>query len=169
MISRTALCSAQPTTMRFARTGPMLSTSAKKLLCAFGEKVFDIIEAEPGRDRANAADHARAKVLLDAFDRSGGGGLEEPRLKLLAMGAVVRPFTGGRNPLAGGDHGGVANDGDEIAVASRVDPNDTKTVVGILVCDALVPFANKANPSKRNTREVDRLNWRGDAMDSGGM
>jgi hypothetical protein len=79
----------------------------------------------------------RAKVFLDAFGRSGGGGLEEPRLELLAMGAVVGPVAGGRNPLAGGDHGGMANDGDEIAVASRLDPNDAKSVVGILVGDAL--------------------------------
>ena len=39
--------------------------------------------------------------------------------------------------LAGGDHSGMANDGDEIAVASRLDPNDAKSVVGILVGDAL--------------------------------
>ena len=36
-----------------------------------------------------------------------------------------------------GDHGGVANDGNEIAVTSCLDPNDAKTVVGILVSDAL--------------------------------
>jgi hypothetical protein len=31
----------------------------------------------------------------------------------------------------------VANDGDEIAVATRLDPNDAKTIVGILVGNAL--------------------------------
>ncbi len=90
-----------------------------------------------GIDRADAADHARGKVLLDAFDRCRRGGLEEPGLELLAMGAVVRPVTGGRNPLTGGNHGGVANDRDEIAVTTRLDPNDAKAVVGILVGDAL--------------------------------
>ena len=53
------------------------------------------------------------------------------------MGAVVRPVAGGHNPLAGGDHGSVANDGDEIAVTTRLDPNDAKAIVGILVGDAL--------------------------------
>jgi hypothetical protein len=58
-------------------------------------------------------------------------------LELLAMGAVVGPVTGGRNPLTGGNHGGVANDRNEIAVAARLDPNHAKPVVGILVGDAL--------------------------------
>jgi hypothetical protein len=31
----------------------------------------------------------------------------------------------------------VANNGDEIAVATRLDPNDAKAVVGILIGDAL--------------------------------
>jgi hypothetical protein len=50
---------------------------------------------------------------------------------------AVGPVTGSRNPLTGGNHGGVANDGDEIAVATRLDPNDAKAVVGILLGDAL--------------------------------
>jgi hypothetical protein len=40
-------------------------------------------------------------------------------------------FTGGRNPLTGGNHGGVANDRNEIAVAARLDPNHAKAVVGM--------------------------------------
>jgi hypothetical protein len=87
--------------------------------------------------RSSAADHARGEVLLDAFDGSGRGGLEEPGLELLAMGVVVGPVTGGRNPLTGGNHGGVANDRNEIAVAARLDPNHAKPVVGILVGNAL--------------------------------
>src|SRR6266700_2999819 len=84
MISRTAFCSAQAAVMRPARTGPMPSMQAirlrlddvedllaegpqqllgpvyaKKLLRAFGEKVFDVIEAEPdrlhGRHRSGAS------------------------------------------------------------------------------------------------------------------
>jgi hypothetical protein len=63
--------------------------------------------------------------------------LKELRLELLAVGAVVGPLAGRRNRLAGGNHGGVANDGNEIAVTSCLDPNDAKSVVGILVRDAL--------------------------------
>ena len=44
-----------------------------------------------GIGRTDAADHARGKILLDAFDRRGLGGLEKPGQKLLAMGAVVDP------------------------------------------------------------------------------
>ena len=44
-----------------------------------------------GVDRPDAPDHARRKVLLDAFDRCGRRGLEEPGPELLAMGAVVHP------------------------------------------------------------------------------
>jgi hypothetical protein len=53
------------------------------------------------------------------------------------MGGVVRPIAGSCNPLAGGNHGGVANDGDKIAVAASLDPNDAKSIVGVLVGDAL--------------------------------
>jgi hypothetical protein len=53
------------------------------------------------------------------------------------MSAVIRPITRGRDPLTGGNHGGVANDGDEIAVTSRLHPDDAKTVLGVLVGDAL--------------------------------
>src|SRR5258707_10900980 len=90
-----------------------------------------------GIDRANAPGHARSKVFLDAFDRSGRGGLEEPGLELLAVGAVVHPVTGGGDPLANRDCGGMANHGDQLAVATRLDPDDTKPVLGILVSDAL--------------------------------
>ena len=66
-----------------------------------------------------------------------GRGLEKPGLELLAVSAVIRPVTGGRDPLAGGNHGGVANDRDEIAVAARLHPDDAEAVLGVLVGDAL--------------------------------
>ena len=90
-----------------------------------------------GIDRTNAPDHARGKVLLDAFDRSGRGGLEEAGLELLAMSAVVHPVAGGCNPLAGGNCSGMANNGDQLTVATRLDPDDTIAVLRILVRDAL--------------------------------
>src|SRR6266567_1039691 len=46
-----------------------------------------------------AADHCRGEVLLDALDRRGRRGLEEPGFELLTVGAVVGPVAGGRNPL----------------------------------------------------------------------
>jgi hypothetical protein len=90
-----------------------------------------------GIDRANAADHARGQVLLDAFDRSGLGRLEEPRLKLLAVRPVVHPLARSRDPFAGANCGGMANDGDQLAVATRLSSQNAKTVLGIVKSDAL--------------------------------
>ena len=66
-----------------------------------------------------------------------GRGLEEPGLELLTMSAVIRPVTGGRDPLAGGNHRGMANDRDEIAVTTRLHPDDAEAVLGVLVGDPL--------------------------------
>src|SRR6202042_1944668 len=41
------------------------------------------------------------------------------------------------DPLAGRDDSSMPDDGDKIPVASRLDPNDAKSVVGILVSHAL--------------------------------
>jgi hypothetical protein len=80
---------------------------------------------------------SRVGLLLDTFDGCWGGGLEEPGLELLTMSAVVRPVAGGRDPLTGGNHRGVANDRDEIAVTTRLDPDDIKAILSVLVGDAL--------------------------------
>jgi hypothetical protein len=65
------------------------------------------------------------------------GAVEETGLELLTMSAVIRPVTGGRNPLTGGNHSRVANDRDKIAVTTRLDSNDAKAIVSVLVGDAL--------------------------------
>jgi hypothetical protein len=53
------------------------------------------------------------------------------------MGAVVHPVAGGRNPLASRNRGGMANDGHQVPMAARLDPDDAEAVLGILVGDAL--------------------------------
>ena len=45
-----------------------------------------------GIDRADAPDHSRAEILLDALDRGGRGGADEARPELRAVGAVVHPI-----------------------------------------------------------------------------
>jgi hypothetical protein len=55
-----------------------------------------------GVNRPNAPDHARGKILLDAFDGCWGRGFEEPRVELLTVGAVIRSVARGRDPLTGG-------------------------------------------------------------------
>jgi hypothetical protein len=66
-----------------------------------------------------------------------GDRLEEPGLELLTMSAVIRPVARGRDPLTGGNDSGMANDSDEIAVASRLHPDDAKAVLAVLVGYAL--------------------------------
>ena len=90
-----------------------------------------------GVDRANAADHAGREVLLDAVDRGRGRGAQEPRLELLAVGAVVDPFARGGDPLAGGNGCGMADHGHQIAMPARLGAQNAEAVLGIVVGDAL--------------------------------
>ncbi len=87
------------------------------------------------RRRAKATDHSGPEVFLDPFDRGGGRRAQEVRFELLTVGAVVHPFTGRRNPLAGGDHRSVADDGDQVAMTARLDAEHTKAAVGVMECD----------------------------------
>ena len=58
---------------------------------------------------------------------------QEPRLELLAVGAVVDPFAGGRDPLAGGNGGGMANHGHDVTMPARLSAHDAKTVLSVVV------------------------------------
>jgi hypothetical protein len=51
-------------------------------------------------------------------------------LELLAVGAIVDPF-------AGGDDGGVADDGHQIAMSARLRPEHAETVLGVVESDPL--------------------------------
>jgi hypothetical protein len=53
------------------------------------------------------------------------------------MGAVINPVAGRRNPFPGGDRDGMTYQGNQIAVPAGLDPEDTKTVLSVLVGDAL--------------------------------
>ena len=140
MISRTIFCSAQAAS---DPVGPH-RTDAVDLAQAFGLRLDDVehLLAEGahqllGVDRPDAADHAGAEVFLDAVERGRCRGLQELRLELLAMGAVIDPFARCGDPLAGGDHRGVPDHGDEFAVAARLDPQNAEAVLVIVVGDAL--------------------------------
>ena len=85
-----------------------------------------------GVDRADAADHAGTEILLDAFGRGRRRGAHEARLELLAMGAVVDPFARCGDPLAGGDGGGMPDDGHQVAMPARLDAEDTEAVLGVV-------------------------------------
>ena len=140
MISRTIFCSAQASVMRLARTGPMPVTSRSR--SRFGlDDVEDLLakglDHLLGVDRPDAADHAGAEIFLDAVDGRRRGGADEARLELLAMGAIVDPFARCGDPLAGGDDGGVADDGHQIAMAARLRPQNAEAVLAVVEGDPL--------------------------------
>ena len=83
--------------------------------------IEDLLAERPhklaGVDRADPPDHAGAEILLDALDRRRRVRADETRLELLPVGAVVDPFARGGDPLPGRHHGGVADHGDQVAMA----------------------------------------------------
>jgi hypothetical protein len=52
------------------------------------------------------------------------------------MGSIGQPNADGMNVFAGRDRGRMADERDEIAFATRLDPEDRKAVVGIVERDA---------------------------------
>ena len=119
MISRTTFCSAHPAAMRAARTGPMPSTSRRRLRLGLDDVEHRLAEGlhQPLRiSGPDAPDHAGAEVALDALDRGRRGRLEEVGPELQAVRAVVGPGAGGLDPLPSRDHRGVTDDGDEVAL-----------------------------------------------------
>ena len=90
-----------------------------------------------GVDRADAADHAGGEILLDAVGRSRRRGAQEPRLELLAVGAVVDPFARRGNPLAGRNGCGVPNDRHDVPMAPRLGAQDAEAIFGVVIGDAL--------------------------------
>ena len=89
-----------------------------------------------GVDRTNAADHAGTEILLDAIDRSRRRRAHEARLELLTMGAVINPFARRRDPLTGGDGGSMSDDGYQIAMAARFDPQNAEAVLAVVVSNS---------------------------------
>ena len=122
--------------MRLARTGPMPVDLAQPIGLGLDDVEHLLAEGLDhllGVDRTDAADHAGAEILLDAVDGGRRRGAHEARLELLTMGAVVDPFARRGDPFAGGDGGGVADDGDQIAMAARLDAQNAEAVLGVVV------------------------------------
>lgn len=59
------------------------------------------------------------------------------RLELQTVIAVIQPDTGGRDPFPRGNHRGVTDDRDQIAVPSGFDAQDAESVLGVVEGDAL--------------------------------
>ena len=90
-----------------------------------------------GVDRADAADHPRAQVFLDALGGGGGGGAQEGRLELLAVLPVVHPDTRDGDPFARADLGGMAHHRHQVPVAAGLDAQYAEAVAGVVEGDPL--------------------------------
>ena len=100
------------------------------------DDVEDLVSKRPdqlaGIDRADAPDHAGPEVFLDALDRRRCRNPQEARLELLAVGTVVDPVPGCRDPLARRHHGGVADDRDQVAMPPRLGSQDAEPVLRVV-------------------------------------
>ena len=86
-----------------------------------------------------------------AENRVDDGGLADPRssgedqafdsrasrIAAIWLTAIVDPITRGRDPFSGGDRGGVADNGGEIAVPSRLHTQNAETGLGAVECHPL--------------------------------
>jgi hypothetical protein len=76
------------------------------------------------------------RYFLDPLDRRCRG-LEERGSELDTVRAVVDPAPAGLDVFASRDHSGVANEGDEITLASRLNPQNAEAVLGVMERDAV--------------------------------
>jgi hypothetical protein len=56
---------------------------------------------------------------------------------VLTLGAIIDPFALCGDPFAGGDDRSIANDGNQIAVAARLCPENAKAVLAVVEGNAL--------------------------------
>ena len=105
------------------------------------DDVEDLLPEGPhqlaGEMRADALDHARAEVLLDAFERCGRDDPQVLGLELKPVLAVVGPCAGALDVFAGRDGGGRADDGHQLALAPHLDPQHAEAALGAVEGDAL--------------------------------
>jgi hypothetical protein len=102
-----------------------------------------------GVDRPDATDHAGAEIFLDALDRCRRRSLEERGFELDAVRAVVDPGPARLDELAGGDHRGMPDQGDEIALTACFDSQHAEAVVGVVEGDTV-------DQSRQNLRRAHR-------------
>ena len=109
-----------------------LSQALRLLLDEIEHRLSETPYQTLGVDRADAADHARGKIPFDALPRCRLAGLEEGRAELLAVGAVVHPGTAHLDELAGADHRRVADHGDQVSLAARLDSQHAEPVLRVV-------------------------------------
>jgi hypothetical protein len=129
------LCPASNDPLRALRADAGDLTQAARLLLdhvehGFAKGAYELLRI----DRPDAADHAGAEIFLDALDRRRCRGLQE---RLDAVRTVVDPGPTRLNELAGRDHRGMANDGDQITLTSGFDAQNAEAVLGVVKRDAV--------------------------------
>ena len=90
-----------------------------------------------GVDGADATDHPGAQIFLDPLDRRRRRRLEKRGSELDAVGTIVDPTAARLHKLAGRDHRGMADDGDQIALPARFDPQHAEAVLRVVKRDAV--------------------------------
>ena len=121
-----------------------LRADAVDLLQALGRLLDDVehrFAERPdqllGVDRADALDHAGGEVLLDALGGGRRRRAQEIGAELHAVRPVVDPPPARLHELAGADRRGVADDGDQVALAARLHPQHAEAAVVVVEGDAL--------------------------------
>jgi hypothetical protein len=88
-------------------------------------------------DGPNAANHAGTEIFLDPLDCCWCRGLKERGPELEAVRPIVDPAAARLDELAGGNHRRMADEGDQITVASRFHPQHAEAVLGVVKGDAI--------------------------------
>src|SRR5207248_448467 len=96
--------------------------------------------------------HAGAEIFLDTLDRRRRRSLEERGFELDAMRTVVDPASARLDELAGRDHRGMADEGDQVALAAGFDTQNAEAVLGVVERDTV-------DQSGQNLRWRAPLGW----------
>ena len=95
------------------------------------------LDQPAGIDRADALDHARAEVALDAGQGGRRRDLDEHGPELPAVFAIGDPVAGGGGVLAGGDTRRVADQRDQVALAPDLQAQHAEAVLRVVEGDSL--------------------------------
>ena len=101
-----------------------------------------------GVNGTDAANHSRGEIFLHALDRSGRRGLEKLCPELEPVGAIILPNAARRHPFASRNGRRMSDNGEEVLVASRFDPQNAEAVLLVVERDPL------HKPGKNLTRFV---------------
>ena len=114
-----------------------LLQACRRLLDDVEDLLAERLDQLLGVDRADALDHARGEVLLDAL---GGGRrcrAQKIGAELHAVGPIVDPAAARLDELAGADRRGMADDSDQIALAAGLHPQHAEAAVFVVEGDPL--------------------------------